>query len=134
MCKNCRGAPGGQNRDIHLTFAGPRLQRAIGATSRLPSLAPLRCARQLKCQIFRIAAATSLDSPPAFKSRFKAGVSCRKSSVLCGIKDQLVMTSVVLISKGQPSSTSSVNPVSFPNRDLSRRSCDAYSLLPHPKQ
>ena len=33
--------------DIHLTFAGPRLQHAIGATSRLPSLAPLRCARQL---------------------------------------------------------------------------------------
>ena len=47
VCKNCRGAPGGQNRDIHLMFAGARLQRAIGATSRLPSLAPLRCARQL---------------------------------------------------------------------------------------
>ena len=39
--QNCRGAPGGQNRDIHLTFSGPRLQRAIGATSRLPSLAAL---------------------------------------------------------------------------------------------
>ena len=47
VCQNCRGAPGGQNRDIHLTFSGPRLQRATGATSRLPSLAPLRCARQL---------------------------------------------------------------------------------------
>ena len=47
VCQNCRGDPGGQNRDIHLTFSGPRLQRATGATSRLPSLAPLRCARQL---------------------------------------------------------------------------------------
>ena len=29
MCQTCRGGPGGgQNRDIHLTFPGPRLQRA----------------------------------------------------------------------------------------------------------
>ena len=48
VCQNCRGNPGGQNRDIHLTFSGPRLQRATGATSRLPSLTPLRCARQLE--------------------------------------------------------------------------------------
>ena len=46
------GVPGGQNRDIHLMFPGPRLQRGyqvpLGATSRLPSLAPLHCARQLR--------------------------------------------------------------------------------------
>ena len=43
VCQNCRGASGGQNRDIHLTFSGPRLQRATGATSRF---AKPRCARQ----------------------------------------------------------------------------------------
>ena len=46
------GAPGGQNRDIHLTFPGPRLQHGYqvppGAMSRLPSLAPLHCVRQLR--------------------------------------------------------------------------------------
>ena len=67
----------------------------------------------------------SLDSSPAFKSRFKARASCRKSFLLRSIEDQLVMTSVVLISRGHPSPTSSVNPVSFPNQDLLRRSCDA---------
>ena len=47
VCQTCEGrGPGGQNRDTHLTFSGPRLQRAIGATSRLSSLAPLCCTRQ----------------------------------------------------------------------------------------
>ena len=56
VLQNCRGAPGGQNRDIHLTFSGPRLQHAIGATSRLPSLAPLRCARQLSDKLWKFCA------------------------------------------------------------------------------
>ena len=47
VCQTCRGAPRGQNRDIHLTFSGLRMQHATGTTSRLPSLAPLCCARQL---------------------------------------------------------------------------------------
>ena len=41
VCQNCRGDPGGQNRDIHLTFSGPRLQHATGTMPRLPSLATL---------------------------------------------------------------------------------------------
>ena len=44
---------------------------------------------------------------PVFKSSFKAGASHRKSFLPCNIRDQLVMTSVVLISKGQPCPTSS---------------------------
>ena len=36
-----QGGPWGSKADIHLTFSGPRLQRATGATSWLPSLAAL---------------------------------------------------------------------------------------------
>ena len=47
VCQTCRGVPRGQNRDIHLTFSGLRMQHATGTTSRLPSLALLCCTRQL---------------------------------------------------------------------------------------
>ena len=66
VCQNCRGAPGGQNRDIHLTFSGPRLQHATGATSRLPSLAALsnNCVQGVKIQILIVSSGIKLVSFP----------------------------------------------------------------------
>ena len=42
---NLRGAPGSQNRDINLTFSGPRLQRGYRC---YVTITKPRCARQLK--------------------------------------------------------------------------------------
>ena len=53
VCQTCGGAPGGQNRDIHLTFPGLRLQRAYQVpqrdvtTGHYIMITKHRCARQL---------------------------------------------------------------------------------------
>ena len=55
----------------------------------------------------RLALSTFTEGDPSFKSRFKAGASHRKSFLPYNIQDQLVMTLVDIISKGQPCPTSS---------------------------
>ena len=46
VCQTCGGPPGAKNRDIHLTFSGPRLQRGYRryVTITKPRCASLRSA------------------------------------------------------------------------------------------
>ena len=96
---NLRGAPGGQNRDIHLTFLGPRLQCGYQVPPRdvttrcYVMITKPRCARQLmKWKSSKPSLFPSIAFTKIIREGYKLGKPCTLDVNDCTLQQKLAPT------------------------------------------